>query len=98
MTTPSIGDNGQLRSYVERIERIEGEIAERQEDRKEIYSEAKAAGFDAKILRKVVTIRKQDAAKQREEQELLETYMVSLGMISDLPLGKAAIERFEAPE
>ena len=98
MTEPSIGDNGQLRAIVERIERLEAEKATLSEDIKEVYSEAKGQGFDAKILRKLVAIRKQDASKQREEQELLAAYMGALGMLADLPLGKAAIEHFGAPE
>jgi uncharacterized protein (UPF0335 family) len=98
MSEASIGDNGQLRSYVERIERLETEKATLSEDIKEVYSESKSNGFDAKILRKLVAIRKKDASKQREEQELLAVYMGALGMLADLPLGKAAIEHFEAPE
>ena len=97
MTTPTIGDNGQLRAYVERIERIETGIVEAQEDRKEVYAEAKSSGYDVKILRKLIALRKQDSAKLREEQELLSTYMAALGMLADLPLGKAAIEHFGAP-
>ena len=98
MSEASIGDNNQLRAYVERIERIAEIKAQAQEDMGEVFDEAKAAGYDPKIMRKVIAIRKQDAAKQREEQELLSTYLAALGMLSDLPLGKAALERFEAPE
>lgn len=98
MIPPTIGDNGQLRSYVERIERVESGIAEAREDRKEIYAELKSTGFDPKIVRKLVAMRKQDASKLREEQELLASYMAALGMLADLPLGKAALEHIGAPE
>ena len=50
-------------------------------------------GFDAKILRKIVAIRKQDADKRDEEQQLIATYMAALGMLADTPLGQAAIAR-----
>ena len=74
-------DNGHLKSFIERIENIETEIADRREDRKWIYAEAKGSGFDAKVMRKIVSIRKQDAAKRREEEELLDLYMASLGLV-----------------
>ena len=74
-------DNGHLKSFIERIENIETEIADRREDRKWIYAEAKGSGFDVEVMRKIVSIRKQDAAKRREEEELLDLYMASLGMV-----------------
>jgi uncharacterized protein (UPF0335 family) len=87
------GHNGQLQSIIERIERLEDEKAKISLDIKEIYAEAKANGFDAKILRKIVAIRKQDADKRDEEQQLIATYMAALGMLADTPLGQAAIAR-----
>jgi uncharacterized protein (UPF0335 family) len=87
------GHNGQLQSIIERIERLEEEKAKISLDIKEIYAEAKANGFDAKILRKIVAIRKQDADKRDEEQQLIATYMAALGMLADTPLGQAAIAR-----
>lgn len=87
------GHNGQLQAIIERIERLEDEKAKISLDIKEIYAEAKSNGFDAKILRKIVAIRKQDADKRDEEEALLEVYMKALGMLADLPLGQAAIER-----
>ena len=67
-----------LRAIVERIERIEEEIKELVEGKKEIYFEAKGNGFDVKILREVIRLRKQDQ-KQREEQEsLLDLYMQAI--------------------
>ena len=59
---------GRLRTIVERIERLEQEKAEVMEQIKEVFAEAKGAGFDVKILRKVVRLRKQDRAKRQEEE------------------------------
>ena len=85
--------NSQLKSIVERIEKLEDERAVLAEDIKEVYAEAKGNGFDVKILRKVVAMRKQDADKRREEQAVIAVYMQELGMLADTPLGRAAIER-----
>ena len=73
------GHNGQPKAIVERIETVESEIKELGEGRKEIYLEAKSNGWDVKILRKVVAIRKKDPAARAEEETLLETYMAALG-------------------
>ena len=85
--------NSQLKSIVERIEKLEDERVVLAEDIKEVYAEAKGNGFDVKILRKVVAMRKQDADKRREEQAVIAVYMQELGMLADTPLGRAAIER-----
>jgi len=74
---------GQLRSIVERIERLEEEKATIAADIKEVYAEAKANGFDVKILRKVVRLRKIDTAERQEEEALTELYMHALGMAPD---------------
>ena len=71
----------QLRAFIERIERMEEEKAAVAADIKEIYAEAKGNGFDTKILRKIVAIRKQDSNERAEQEALLELYMASLGMI-----------------
>jgi uncharacterized protein (UPF0335 family) len=89
----SIGDNGQLKSIIERIERLEEEKRAIAEDIKEVYSEAKGSGFDPKILRKIVSIRRMDHQKRKEEEEILSLYMSALGMLADLPLGQAAVAR-----
>ena len=65
---------GQLRSYIERVERLEGEIKDLQADKKEIYGEAKANGFDATIMRKVVQRRRMDPAARAEIDSLVEVY------------------------
>jgi uncharacterized protein (UPF0335 family) len=71
-----------LKSFVERIERLEEEKASIAGDVKEVYAEAKAQGFDTKVLRKVVALRKRDAAERREEQEIMDLYLQALGMTS----------------
>ncbi|MGB0818212.1 MAG: DUF2312 domain-containing protein [Candidatus Puniceispirillaceae bacterium] len=69
-----------LKSFIERIERNEQEQADLKEDNKEIYAEAKGAGFDVKTIRKIVKLKKMDSEKLREEQELLELYASAIGM------------------
>lgn len=69
-----------LRSFVERVERLEEEKKALAEDIRDVYSEAKATGFEPKIIRKVVSIRKTNAEKRREEEELLELYLSAIGM------------------
>ncbi|MDA4845927.1 DUF2312 domain-containing protein [Hoeflea poritis] len=70
----------QLRSYVERIERLDEEKKTIAEDIKEVYGEAKSFGFDTKVLRKVIAIRKLDPNERAEEEALLDTYLHALGM------------------
>jgi uncharacterized protein (UPF0335 family) len=78
MSRPGEIAGDKLRAIIERIERIEAEIKELTEGKKEIYFEAKGNGFDVKILREVIRLRKQDQ-KQREEQEsLLDLYMEAI--------------------
>ena len=70
---------GRLKTLVERIERLEEDRAAVSGDLKEVYLEAKGEGFDAKILRKVVRLRKQDKAKRQEEDALLDLYLSAIG-------------------
>ena len=70
----------QLRSIVERIERLEEEKKALAEDIKDVYAEAKGNGFDTKILRKVISIRKLEDAERQEQESLLELYLSALGM------------------
>lgn len=75
------GVSGQrLKAFIERIERLEEEKAGLSEDIKDIYGESKAVGFDTKIMRKVIRLRKMDAEKRREEDELLELYKAAIGL------------------
>ena len=71
---------GQLKALVERIERLEEEKKTIAADIKEVYAEAKANGFDTKILRKVIALRKKDADERQEEEALLDVYLSALGM------------------
>lgn len=72
---------GRLRSIVERIERLEEDKAAVMADQKEVFAEAKGEGYDVKILRKVIRIRKQDKAKRQEEDAILDLYLSALGEI-----------------
>jgi uncharacterized protein (UPF0335 family) len=71
---------GHLRAFIERIERLEEEKKALADDIKDVYAEAKGNGFDVKIIRKIVSIRKQDRDKRREEEEILDLYLAALGM------------------
>lgn len=68
-----------LKSFIERVERLEEEKKAAGEDIKDVYSEAKVAGFEPKILKKIVALRKQNLEKRREERELLELYAAAIG-------------------
>jgi uncharacterized protein (UPF0335 family) len=69
----------QLKTIVERIERLEEDKAAVMGDLKEVYAEAKGNGYDVKILRKVIRLRKQDRAKRQEEEAVLELYLSAIG-------------------
>ena len=71
----------QLRSIIERIERLEEEKKAMADDIKDVYAEAKANGFDVKALRRIVSIRKQDQNERMEQEAVLDTYMAALGML-----------------
>tara|TARA_E500000318_G_scaffold110969_1_gene127906 strand:+ start:8344 stop:8595 length:252 start_codon:yes stop_codon:yes gene_type:complete len=79
-----IGHNGiaadQLASYVERIERLEEEKANLMADMKEVYGEAKSLGYDVKILRQIIRLRKLEDHERTEQEEVLEVYKHALGM------------------
>jgi len=70
---------GKLKSLIERIERLEEDKAAVSADLKEVYAETKGEGFDVKIVRKVVRLRKQDTAKRQEEEALIELYISAIG-------------------
>ena len=69
-----------LKSFVKRIEKLEEDKGAVAEDLKEVYGEAKGAGFDTKIIRKIVSLRRIEIEKRREQEELIELYMSALGM------------------
>lgn len=85
--------NAQLKSIVERIERLEEDKAAIAEDIRQVYAEAKSNGFDVKTLRRVIALRKKESAERAEEQAILEVYMGALGMLAGTPLGDAALKR-----
>jgi uncharacterized protein (UPF0335 family) len=79
MTEASVAQD-QLRAFIERIERLEEEKQAVADDIKEVYAEAKGNGFDTKVLRQIIRIRKQDHAERMEQEALLELYMAAIGM------------------
>ena len=82
---PKIGDNslngGQLRAFVERVERLSEEKKAIADDIRDVYAEGKSAGFDTKIMRKAIKIRAMDRDKWREEEEILDLYLAALGLL-----------------
>ena len=83
MTTITGTAKDQLRSFVERIERLEEEKAALGEDVKELYAQAKSTGFDTKAMKAVIRLRKQDPNDRNEFEAALVTYMHALGMLDD---------------
>jgi uncharacterized protein (UPF0335 family) len=79
-TTIQQSAKDQLRSYVERIERLEEEKAGLASDIKDLFAEAKSSGYDTKALRAVIKLRKQEASERRDAEAVLATYMHALGM------------------
>ena len=80
-TTESNFAGDRLKSLVERIERLEEEKSELASDVRDVYAEAKSAGFDPKVIRQVVRLRKIDGNERAEQEELLDLYKSALGMI-----------------
>jgi uncharacterized protein (UPF0335 family) len=78
MSGPDEIAGDQLRTIVERIEQVEEEIKELTEARKEIYLEAKGNGFDVKVLREVIRVRKQDQKERDEQETLLDVYLEAI--------------------
>ncbi|SEQ71071.1 Uncharacterized conserved protein, UPF0335 family [Faunimonas pinastri] len=80
--TPDVGGvaAGELRQFIERIERLEEEKQGIAEDIKDVYGELKGRGYDAKAVRKIVAIRRKDAKERAEEESILELYMNALGI------------------
>lgn len=69
-----------LKSFLDRVERLEEEKKGLADDIKDIYAEAKGVGFDVKTMRKILKLRKMEAEKRREEEELLELYKAAIGL------------------
>ncbi len=70
---------GRLKSFIERIERLEEDKAGIAADLKEVFAEAKGEGFDTKVMRKVIRLRKTDKAKRQEEEALIDLYLSAIG-------------------
>jgi len=82
-----------LRQYIERIERLEEEKKTIAEDIKEVFAEAKGNGFDSKIMRKIISLRKMEESERDEQETLLDLYKAALGMI---PSANAEEDELEA--
>lgn len=70
----------ELRQFVERIERIEEEIKAHNNDKRDVYAELKGRGFDTKVVKRVVQLRRQDASERQEMDAILDLYLTALGM------------------
>jgi uncharacterized protein (UPF0335 family) len=81
---------GRIRSFVERIEHLDAELQELNEQKKEVFSEAKAEGFDVKILKEIIKLRKQDQEERDERETLLDLYMRAMETSEAEPTAKAA--------
>ena len=81
---------GRIRSFVERIENIDSELAELNEQKKEVFAEAKGEGFDVKILKEIIKLRKQDEDERDERESLLDLYMRAMDTASEEKEAKAA--------
>jgi uncharacterized protein (UPF0335 family) len=101
---PPIGDNSnlnaadrdKLKSIVGRIEALEEEKAGLAEDIRDVYAEAKGAGFNVAALRQIVRLRKQDKGERDARQSIIDAYMAALGDYATTDLGKAAMARASA--
>jgi uncharacterized protein (UPF0335 family) len=79
-----------IRSFVERVETLDAELQEINEQKKEVFAEAKGEGFDVKILKEIIRLRKQDKEERDEHESLLDTYMRAMETAPPEPVGKAA--------
>ncbi|HEV2674117.1 MAG TPA: DUF2312 domain-containing protein [Aliidongia sp.] len=80
----------QLRSIIDRVERLDEEIKALNEDKKDVFAEAKGNGFDTKIIKRIIQIRRRDRSELDEEETMLEIYMRALGMLPDFDEQEAA--------
>ncbi|WP_315780548.1 MULTISPECIES: DUF2312 domain-containing protein [unclassified Bradyrhizobium] len=77
-----------IRSFIERIEHLDGELAELNEQKKEVFAEAKGEGFDVKILKEIIKLRKQDQDERDEHETLLDTYLRAMEAAETAPASK----------
>ena len=90
MSGPADIPGDQLRTIVERIERLDEEIKELNEGKREIFAEAKGNGYDIKVLREVIRVRKKDAQERDEQETLLDLYMQAIEAAKPATKAKAA--------
>jgi uncharacterized protein (UPF0335 family) len=81
---------GRIRAFVERVENLDTELAELNEQKKEVFAEAKAEGLDVKILREIIKLRKQDKDERDEHETLLDLYMRAMEQAPPGKIAKAA--------
>ena len=79
-----------VRSFVERVEQLEVEIAELNEGKKEVFAEAKGEGFDVKILKEIIKLRKLDKDERDEHETLLDVYLQAMDKAEPEPMAQAA--------
>jgi uncharacterized protein (UPF0335 family) len=89
----SAATDDRLRLLIERVERLEEEKKGIADDIRDVFAEAKAVGYDAKIMRQIVRLRKMKPDDRAEMEAILDTYKAALGMLVGTPLGDAALER-----
>ena len=90
-TTDTVGVAGdRIRSIIERIERLDEEIKDLMETKKEIFAEAKGEGLDVKVLREILKLRKQDQEERDEHETLLDVYMRAMDEAGPTPVAEAA--------
>ena len=87
MTTLQASSQNQLRQFIEQIERLEEEKKALSADIRDKFLEAKSQGFDPKIMKKVISLRKRSKSERQEEDAVLETYLHALGMLAEAPGG-----------
>jgi uncharacterized protein (UPF0335 family) len=98
MTTLQASSQAQLRQYIEQIERLEEEKKALTADIRDKFLEAKAEGFDPKIMKKVISLRKRSKSERQEEDAVLETYLHALGMLLDPGTSMSDDEMLDAAE
>src|SRR5215210_2941476 len=79
-----------IRSFVERIEQLDAEFQELNEQKKEVFAEAKGEGFDVKVLKEIIRLRKQDKDERDEHETLLDVYMRAMDTAAPAPVAEAA--------
>jgi uncharacterized protein (UPF0335 family) len=92
-TKPATVAGDRLKSFIERIEKLEEERKAIGGDIRDVYAEANGTGFDVRTMREIIRLRKMDAADRDERETLLDIYKQALGMLDGTPLGDAALAR-----